>query len=91
MCLQAACLCNHEYVLTITDFPHKGYAWWFQFQEEKDDLQRKLTILQDDLEKSEARADKMRMEADEKASTLDETERSVSDITIITVCSIISI
>lgn len=49
---------------------------WFQFQEERDDLQRKLAILQDDLEKSEARADSLRKEGEEKASALDETERS---------------
>lgn len=48
----------------------------FQFQEERDDLQRKLAILQDDLEKSEARADSLRKEGEEKASALDETERS---------------
>lgn len=49
----------------------------FQFREERDDVQRKLVILQDDLEKSEARADSLRKEGEEKASTLDETERSV--------------
>lgn len=49
----------------------------FQFQEERDDLQRKLVILQEDLEKSEAQADLQRKEAEEKASALDETERSV--------------
>lgn len=48
-----------------------------QLQEEKEDVQRKLVILQDDLEKSEARADEYRKEAEEKASALDETERSV--------------
>lgn len=49
----------------------------FQFQKERDDVQRKLLILQEDLEKSEARADTLRKDADEKASALDETERSV--------------
>ena len=47
-----------------------------QLQEEKEDVQRKLVILQDDLEKSEARADEYRKEAEEKATALDETERS---------------
>lgn len=47
----------------------------FQFQEEKADVHRKLLILQDDLEKSEARAEALHKEVQEKASTLDETER----------------
>ena len=48
-----------------------------QFQEEKEDVQRKLVILQDDLEKNEARADALHKEAQEKAGALDETERYV--------------
>lgn len=42
---------------------------------EKEDLQRKLTILQDDLEKSEERGNEHRKQAEEKAASLDETER----------------
>ena len=48
-----------------------------QFQEEKEDVQRKLVILQDDLEKNEARADALHKEAQEKAGALDETERYI--------------
>ena len=46
-----------------------------QLQEEKDAVQRRLVMLQDELEKCEARAESFRKEAEEKASTLDETER----------------
>ena len=46
-------------------------------------MQRKQAILQDDLEKSEARADVYRKEAEEKAGALDETERSVVSLHIL--------
>ena len=55
-----------------------------QLQEEKEDVQRKIIILQDDLEKSEARADEYRKVAEEKASSLDETERSVQTCNLLT-------
>ena len=48
-----------------------------QLQEEKGAVERKIVILQEELEKCEARADKFRKEAEEKASALDETERLV--------------
>jgi chromosome segregation ATPase len=52
-----------------------------RLQEEKEDLQRKLVILQDDLEKSESRAEDFHKDAEEKASTLDETERLLRKLT----------
>lgn len=48
-----------------------------QIQVDNDDLQRKLTILQGDLEKSEDQVAVLRKEVDEKSSSLDETERLV--------------
>ena len=46
-------------------------------QEERDGLQRRLTVLQDDLERCEGQVETLRKEVDEKTSSLDETERLV--------------